>query len=87
MSRSKTAAMAHNLPDVGYAESAFVVLAEDERNSYKDAMNSPNAAEWRPACEAEYNVLMGYHTGNLSRNPQAATSSDVDGPSESKETT
>ena len=61
--------MAHNLPDVGYAESVFVVLAEDEPNSYKDAMNSPNAAEWRPVCEAEYDVLMGYHTWKLIEKP------------------
>ena len=54
--------MAHDLLDVRYAESAFIVLAEDEPNSYKDAMNSPNAAKWRPACEAEYDVLMWYHT-------------------------
>ena len=79
--------MAYDLPDVGYAESAFVVLAEDEPNSYKDAMNSPNAAEWRPACEAEYDVLMGYHTWKLVEKPTSATSSDVDGPSESRETT
>ena len=69
MLRSETAAMAHDLPDVGYAESTFVVLAKDEPNSYKDAMNSPNAAEWRPTCEAEYDVLMGYHTWKLIEKP------------------
>ena len=63
--RSETAAMAHGLPDVRYAESAFIVLAKDEPNSYKDAMNSPDAAEWRPACEAKYDILMGYHTWKL----------------------
>ena len=45
MLRSETATMAYKLPDVGYAESTFVILAKDKPNSYKDAMNSPNATE------------------------------------------
>ena len=64
--------MAHDLPDIRYAESMFVVLAEDEPNSYKDAMNSPNATEWRPACEAEYDILMGYHTWKLIEKPPSS---------------
>ena len=51
--------------DIKRTEGAFIVLAKDEPNNYKDAMNSPNAAEWRPACEAEYETLLGYHTWNL----------------------
>ena len=64
--------MAHDLLDVRYAESAFIVLAEDEPNSYKDAMNSPNAEKWRPACEAEYDILMWYHTWKLIEKPPSS---------------
>lgn len=32
-------------------------------------MNSPEAKEWRPSCEAEYDILMGYHTWKLVERP------------------
>ena len=65
----ETVTMACGSTDIERAERAFVVLAEDEPNTYKDAMNSPNATEWRPACEAEYETLLGYHTWNLVERP------------------
>ena len=61
--------MACGSMDIKCAEGAFIVLAEDEPNNYKDAMNSPNAAEWRPTCEAKYETLLGYHTWNLVERP------------------
>ena len=61
--------MAHRERDLTHAESTFVVLAKDEPNSYREAMNSPEAKEWRPACEAEHDILMGYHTWELVKKP------------------
>ena len=87
MLRSETAAMAHGLPDIRYAESAFVVLAEDEPNSYKDAMNSPNALSGDPCAKPNMTYLWDITPGNSLRNPQAATLSDAGGPSESRGTT
>ena len=64
-SQVETAAMAHRDTNLEYTESIFIVLAKDEPNTYNDAMNSPNAEEWKPSCQAEYDTLMGYHTWEL----------------------
>ena len=32
-------------------------------------MNSPEVKEWKPSCEAEYDILMGYHTWKLVKRP------------------
>ena len=67
--QTKTAMMAHRERDLTHTESAFVVLAKDEPNSYREAMNSPEAKEWRPACEADHDILMGYHIWKLIEKP------------------
>ena len=50
-------------------ETAFVVLAEDEPASYKEAMKSENAEHWKKACQAEYETLLGYRTWDLVPRP------------------
>ena len=62
-------AMAHRLLDLEQIERAFVTLAEDEPPSYKDTMASVNADGWKSACDAEYEILMGYHTWDLVEKP------------------
>jgi Reverse transcriptase (RNA-dependent DNA polymerase) len=66
---SEAAAMAHGERDLEEMETAFVVLANDEPASYKEVMSSENAGEWRRACQAEYDTLMGYQTWTLVEKP------------------
>ena len=67
--RAEEKAVTCILSDLKEVESAFVTLAEDEPSNYNDAMRSINADEWRSACTAEYDVLMGYHTWKLVERP------------------
>ena len=58
-------ALAHSLTNLKSTESAFVVLAEDEPNTYQDAMKSSNSEKWMEACCLEYDMIMGYGSWDL----------------------
>ena len=59
------AALANGENNLENVETALVTLAEDEPESYREAMQSTNAEKWKLACNKEYNTLMGYHTWTL----------------------
>jgi hypothetical protein len=80
-------ALAHGHTNLEDAETAFVVLADDEPANYHDATRSPNTERWRDSMNVEYETLMGYRTGTSSRDPPMSTSSEIDGYIGSKETT
>jgi len=67
--QSEVAAMAHGISNLKQTESAFAMLAEDEPASYREAMGSDDADQWKVACQNEYETLMGYHTWNLVERP------------------
>ena len=62
-------ALANGETDLEETEKAFVVLAEDEPSSYKEAMRSENVDRWKEACIAEYGNLTGYNTWTLVEPP------------------
>ena len=66
---SETVALAHSLTNLESTESAFVVLAEDEPNTYQDAMISPDSEKWSEACQLEYDTIMGYSSWDLVQKP------------------
>ena len=66
---AEVVALAHGTSSLEETESAFVVLAEDEPDHYRDAMNSPEADKWKDACKEEYDTLMGYRTWTLVKRP------------------
>ena len=47
----------------------MVVLAENEPANYSEAMRSGNVAQWKKACEDEYEILGGYCTWKLVEHP------------------
>jgi len=67
---TEIAALARGTLDLETTESAFVVLAEDEPPSYKDAINSNERDMWRKACEDEIDLLGGYRTWTLVNPPK-----------------
>ena len=67
--QAEVAALAYGIADLKQTESSFVTLAEDKPANYKEAMASINAAEWRAACQNEYETLQGYHTWKLVKRP------------------
>ena len=67
--RTETATMAYEASDASQIEGAFVTLADDEPSCYKEAMSSDNADKWKSACEAEFSILMRYHTWELVERP------------------
>ena len=44
---AEVAALAYSLTDLESTEAALVVLAEDEPNTYRDAMRSPDSEKWQ----------------------------------------
>ncbi|KAF8503023.1 hypothetical protein JB92DRAFT_3123524 [Gautieria morchelliformis] len=50
----RDSSIAHRRTELEGTERAFMVLAEDEPGSYKEAMRSENTERWREACEEEY---------------------------------
>ena len=61
--------MADGRMTVEEVEAAYVLLAEDEPDTYQDTMLSENASKWREACKVEYDTLIGYHTWTLVEAP------------------
>ena len=66
---SEMVALAYGLTNLESTESAFVVLAEDEPNTYQDAMKSPDSEKWMKACRLEYDTIMGYVSWDLVQKP------------------
>ena len=62
-------AVAQGIADLEHTESVFVTLEEDEPASFREAMRSPNAEEWKVSMGKEYDNLMGYHTWELVEKP------------------
>ena len=62
-------ALANGENNLKNVETMLVTLAEDDPESYREAMQSPNTEKWKSACNEEYNTLMGYHTWTLVKRP------------------
>jgi hypothetical protein len=67
---AETAAVAHGKSELEDTETAYVVLAEDEPENYKEAMKSKDAAEWKKSCQDEFETLIGYRTWDLVEKPE-----------------
>jgi transposase InsO family protein len=65
---AQISAFANGTYDLG-SEHVYVTLANDEPSNFREAMNSMNAAEWKKACEIEYDTLIGYGTWTLVERP------------------
>ena len=66
---TEVAAFAHGTTNLEHTEHALIVLAEDEPENYKEAMNSLEAQQWRESMKHEYETLMGYRTWTLVDQP------------------
>jgi hypothetical protein len=67
---AEMAAMAHGRNELEDTETAYMVLAEDEPENYKEAMKSKDAAEWKKSCQDEFKMLIGYRTWHLVEKPE-----------------
>ena len=66
---SEILAFSHGTMSLEHTEQVLVKLAEDEPASYTEAIKSPDADEWKKACQAEYENLMSYNTWSLVKRP------------------
>ena len=61
--------LAHSTSELEATESAFMILAEEELENYKQARRPPEETKWKEVCQQEYNNLTGYHTWMLMDQP------------------
>ena len=66
---AEAAKFAHGYTDLEHTEQALVTLAEDEPANYREAMDSPQAEQWKDSMQREYETLMGYYTWTLVDRP------------------
>ena len=62
---TKVVALAHGLTNLESTESALVVLAEDEPDTYRDVIKSPDSQKWLQACHLKYDMIIGYSSWDL----------------------